>query len=175
MNDAHLTSSAASRRLIKQLRHPTAWGARRIPDAPATERAAGSSPCIAQSRLRQNGFTLVEVTVSILFLGILIMGVSGLFFAAQRSLEDQARLLPLDSRLRGRMEEVISRPFAAITDGSEAITIGEQNYTVTWTVTQPDLDGDTVAETTAKQVTVSVDGRSLTTLVIDNQGKIGKI
>ena len=103
------------------------------------------------------------------------MGVSGLFFAAQRSLEDQARLLPLDSRLRGRMEEVISRPFAAITDGSEAITIGEQNYTVTWTVTQPDLDGDTVAETTAKQVTVSVDGRSLTTLVIDNQGKIGKI
>jgi hypothetical protein len=117
----------------------------------------------------------VEVTVSILFLGIMVMGISGLYFAAQRSLLDQEHLLPLDSRLRGRMEEIVSRPFVAMTDGSEAITIDGRNYTVTWTVTHPDLDGDTAAEATAKEITVSVDGRSLTTLVIDNQGKIGKI
>jgi Tfp pilus assembly protein PilV len=121
------------------------------------------------------GFTLVEVAVSILFLGIMVMGISSLYFTAQRSLDDQQRLLPLDSRLRGRMEEIISRPFAAITDGSEAITIGGQNFTVTWSVTHPDLDGDTVVEATAKEITVSVEGRSLTTLVIDNQGNIGKI
>lgn len=123
----------------------------------------------------QNGFTLVEVTVSILFLGIMVMGISGLYFSAQRSLLNQEHLLPLDSRLRGRMEEIVSRPFAAIADGSEAITIDGRNYTVTWTVTQPDLDGDAVAEPTAKQITVTVDGRGLTTLAIDSQGKIGKI
>jgi Tfp pilus assembly protein PilV len=124
---------------------------------------------------KHSGFTLVEVTLSILFLGIMVMGVSGLYFTAQRSLLDQEHLLPLDSRLRGRMEEIVSRPFAAIAGGSEAITIDGKNYTVTWSVTQPDLDGDAVAEPTAKQITVTVDGRSLTTLVIDNQGNIGKI
>lgn len=122
-----------------------------------------------------SGFTLVEVTLSILFLGIMVMGISGLYFTAQRSLQDQGHLLPLDSRLRGRMEEILSRPFAAIVDGSESITIDGRSYTVTWSVTQPDLDGDAVAEPTAKQITVTVDGRSLTTLVIDNQGKVGKI
>jgi hypothetical protein len=117
----------------------------------------------------------VEVTLSILFLGIMVMGVSGLYFTAQRSLLDQAHLLPLDSRLRGRMEEIVSRPFAAITGGSETITIDGKNYTVTWSVSQPDLDGDAAAEPTAKLITVTVQGRSLSTLVVDTHGSIGKI
>ncbi|MGD9215606.1 MAG: hypothetical protein PVJ84_12380 [Desulfobacteraceae bacterium] len=152
-----------------------AWGTRMVPDLLMADRASGSSPCRTPPLFMHGGFTLVEVTVSMLFLGIMVMGISGLYFAAQRLLLDQAHLLPLDSRLRGRMEEVVSRPFGAITGGSETITIDGQNYTITWSVTQPDLDGDTAAEPTAKLITVSVGARSLSTLVIDNQGGIGKI
>ncbi|MGD8835858.1 MAG: hypothetical protein PVJ19_13020 [Desulfobacteraceae bacterium] len=175
MTAAHVTPTAGSRRGKAVVLRSLAWGARRVPDLLMADRAAGPSPCRTPLLFRHSGFTLVEVTVSILFLGIMVMGISGLYFAAQRSLLDQEHLLPLDSRLRGRMEEIVSRPFVAMTDGSEAITIDGRNYTVTWTVTHPDLDGDTAAEATAKEITVSVDGRSLTTLVIDNQGKIGKI
>lgn len=121
------------------------------------------------------GFTLVEVIFAMLLLGMMVASISGVYFSAQNSLQAQEMMLPLDSRLRGRMEEIISRPFDAITDGSESITIAGESHTITWTVTQPDLDGDTIPESLAKAVTVSSGSRSLTTLVIDSQGMVGKI
>ena len=121
------------------------------------------------------GFTLVEVIFSILLLGIMVVSITGVYVTASNSLGIEENLLPLDSRLRGRMEEIISRPFDAIVDGSDSVTINGQNHTITWTVTQPDLDGDALPESMAKKITVTTGHRSLTTLVIDSQGALGKI
>lgn len=122
-----------------------------------------------------DGFTLVEVIFAILLLGIMVVSITGVYFSSLSALNTEDDLLPLDSRLRGRMEEIISRPFDAITDGSESITINGQSHTITWTVRQPDLDGDSTPEALAKEVTVTTGNRSLTTLVIDSQQLVGKI
>lgn len=121
------------------------------------------------------GFTLVEVIFSILLLGIMVISITGVYFVSMNTLSTEDDLLPLDSRLRGRMEEVISRSFDTIVDGSDSVTINGQSHTITWTVTHPDLDGDAIPETMAKRVTVTTGDRSLTTLVIDSQSAVGKI
>jgi prepilin-type N-terminal cleavage/methylation domain-containing protein len=121
------------------------------------------------------GFTLVEVIFSILLLGIMVISITGVYFISMNALSSEDDLLPLDSRLRGRMEEVISRSFDAIVDGSDSVTINGRSHTITWTVTHPDLDGDAIPETMAKRVTVTTGDRSLTTLVIDSQAAVGKI
>ena len=84
----------------------------------------------------------------------------------------------LDSRLRSRMEVLVSTDFDALAGGSEMITVNGQNFTVNWNVAPIDLDGDTNPEPTAVQVTVSeagVSGRSLTTIMVDHEGRVGKV
>ncbi len=122
-----------------------------------------------------SGFTLVEVLFAVAFLGLMVTGIATLYFSAQQSLQAQDDILPLDSHLRGRMEEILSRPFDAVSNGSEVITVNGESYTVTWTVVLADMDADSAPEPNAKQVTVSVDGRSLSTIMVDNDGLIGKI
>ena len=81
----------------------------------------------------------------------------------------------LDSHLRSRMEWLLSHPFDQLSAGSEVVTVNGKNYTIDWSVDLTDLDGDATPEPTAKLITVSADGRSLTTLVVDNEGRLGKI
>jgi len=121
------------------------------------------------------GFTLVEVIFAILLLGMMAMGITHVYYSSMNTMHAEEALVPLDSRLRGRMEEIISRPYGAITDGSESVTINGESHTITWTVTHPDLDGDGATEPLAKTVTVTTGNRTLTTIVIDSQGNIGKI
>ena len=86
--------------------------------------------------------------------------------------------MPLDGYLRSRMELLVGKPFAELSNGSEAVTVQGQSYTINWSVVPVDLDGDAVPEPTAKQVTVSVAGsanHSLTTILIDHEGQVGKI
>lgn len=122
-----------------------------------------------------DGFTLVEVIFTLVLLAMMVVSITGVYFASLKALETEENLLPLDSRLRGRMEEIISRSFDAIVDGSDSVTINGQNHTITWTVTQPDLDGDAVPESVAKRITVTTGDRSLSTLVIDSKAAVGKI
>jgi prepilin-type N-terminal cleavage/methylation domain-containing protein len=124
---------------------------------------------------KTDGFTLVEVIFAILLLGIMVVSITGVYYSAQFALHAEESQVPLDSRLRGQMEEIISRPFGVVVDGSNSVTINGENHTITWTVTQPDLDGDSIPESTAKEITVSAGNRRLTTLVIDSQGMVGKI
>ncbi len=61
---------------------------------------------------------------------------------------------------------------------TETVIVNGQDYTLTWTVVNVDLDGDLTPEPNAKQVTVSVTevpGRSLTTIIVDHEGRVGKI
>jgi prepilin-type N-terminal cleavage/methylation domain-containing protein len=124
------------------------------------------------------GFTLVEVVLAVTILALMVSGVSALYFSGFQSLDIEDDRMLLDSRLRGRMEQLIGRAYGALSDGSDVVTVTGKNYTIDWTVTPIDLNGDGTPEPNAVQLTVSVagvPGASLTTIVVDNEGKVGKI
>ena len=124
------------------------------------------------------GFTLVEALLSAFFLGLIATSVMAVYSSGFQSLDDQANRMLLDSKLRSRMEVLIGTSFSALSGSSEVVTINGQNYTINWTVMSVDLNDDSIPEPTAKLVVVSVSGLtnySLTTILVDNEGKIGKI
>ena len=124
------------------------------------------------------GFTLVEVVLAVTILALMVSGVSALYFSGFQSLDIEDDRMLLDSRLRDRMEQLIGRAYGALSDGSDVVTVTGKNYTIDWTVTPIDLNGDGTPEPNAVQLTVSVagvPGASLTTIVVDNEGKVGKI
>lgn len=124
------------------------------------------------------GFTLLEALFCVTILALMVLGFSAIYSSGFRSLDAQADRVLLDSRLRGRMEFLVSTSFGALSDGSEVVTINGNNHTITWTVAPVDLNGDSATEPSAKQVTVSVSGlpdRSLTTILVDHEGKLGKL
>ena len=133
--------------------------------------------CLRQIK-NDKGFTLLEVVIAVVILALMVSGISAMYYSGFQSLDTEDDSMILDSRLRGKMEQLVSQPFAALTNGSEAVTVKGKNHTINWTVTLIDLDGDATAEPNAKQLTVSVAGKSdrtLTTILVDNEGNIGKI
>ena len=121
------------------------------------------------------GFTLVEALLSVVLLGVIAAGISAPYISGLQSLEAQADRMLLDSHLRGRMEALIGLPLDQIIPDTEVVTIRGQSYTITWTEEGVDLNADSVPEPNAKQITVTVFDRSLTTIVVDHEGKVGKI
>ena len=100
---------------------------------------------------------------------------TGVYFSGLQALEVQGERMLLDSALRSRMELLLSEKFDQLASGTDTATVTGQNYTITWTVATVDLNGDATPEPTAKQVTVTLEGRSLTTIVVDNEDRVGKI
>jgi len=90
-------------------------------------------------------------------------------------LELQSDRMLIDSALRSQMEFQLGNAFADLSSGTITVTVNGQNFAVTTVVVPADLDGDAVPEPAAKQVTVSIDGRSLTAIVVDDEDKVGKI
>ena len=133
----------------------------------------------AKRRIKKiDGFTLLETLLAVALLGLVAYGISGLYFSGMQSLDEEELRILLDSRLRGRMEILIGNTFDQVLDGSEVVSINGKDYTITWTVALVDLNGDSTPESNAKQVTVTLSGppdRSLTTILADNQGLVGKI
>ncbi len=131
--------------------------------------------CILTS---DSGFTLVEVLLSVALLGLLAAGMATPYISGLQSLDLQADRMLLDSRLRSRIEALISTDFGTLSNGSEVVTINGQNYTITWVVVNVDLDGDSTPEPNAKQISVSITelpNRSLTTLVVDHEGRVSGV
>lgn len=125
-----------------------------------------------------SGFNLVEVLLSVVLLGLIASVIMHLYSSSYAVIDEEAVRMPLDGHLRSRMELLVGKPFSELSNGSENVTVKGQSYTINWSVAPVDLDGDTVLESTAKQVTVSVAGLanySLTTILIDYEGLVGKI
>ena len=125
------------------------------------------------------GFTLVEALIAVALLAIVAVGLSVPYMSGFQALDVQAESMLLDSRLRSKMEELVSTSFGSLSSGSDdPFTINGQSFTITWTVAPVDLDGDTITEPTAVRVTVSVSERpyhNLTTIRVNNENKVGKI
>jgi hypothetical protein len=124
------------------------------------------------------GFTLLEALIAVAILGLVGTAVSALYASGSRSVDESIDRMLLDSRLRSRMEFLISTDFASLSNGSESVTVNGQNYTITWSVAAIDLDGDAIPESDAKQVTVVISElpeRYLTVLIVDCGDKVKKI
>jgi hypothetical protein len=125
-----------------------------------------------------NGFTLLESLMAVFFLGLMAAGVTAVYSSGYQSLDDQMDGMLLDSKVRSRMEVLVGTDFKSLSNGSEAVTVNGKNYTINWNVATIDLNGDGIAEPTAKKVTVSVDGttsHALSTIQVDHENKVGKI
>ena len=60
------------------------------------------------------GFTLVEALFCVTILALMVLGFSAIYSSGFRSLDAQAERVLLDSRLRGRMEFLVSTSFGAL-------------------------------------------------------------
>lgn len=121
------------------------------------------------------GFTLLEALLSAVILGMMSAVISALFMAGIQTIEADLETVPFDSALRSRMEFLVSLNFDQLTSGSEVVAVNGVNYTLSWTVTPLDMDGDALPDPTASGVVLTLNGRSLSTLIVDNEGEIGRI
>lgn len=125
-----------------------------------------------------SGFTLVEVMLSVIFLGLLATAVASVYSSGFQTLDYQVDRILLDGKLRSRMEVLVGTDFGSLNGGSESVTINGKDYTINWTVDSVDLNDDGTPEVSAREVTVSVAGisdRSLTTILVDHEKRVGKI
>ncbi|MCH7909606.1 MAG: prepilin-type N-terminal cleavage/methylation domain-containing protein [Candidatus Hydrogenedentes bacterium] len=130
----------------------------------------------ARSRNRAGtGFTLIEALLSIVIIALIAMVTSNLFSTGLQATDAFRDRAILDGYLTGRMEKLISTNFDQLVNGTETVSVGGQNYTINWTVSDADLDGDTIPETGAKEVTVTTDDLALSTIIVDTSGQLGKI
>lgn len=126
-------------------------------------------------RSRSKGFTLVEALISTVVLALAAVTMVALYSSGLQALEAQGERAVLDGYLRSRMEQLISTKFGQLVNGSETVTVDGANDTIQWTVVNVDLNGDSIPESDAKQITVTLGERSLTTIVVDSSGKVGKL
>lgn len=125
----------------------------------------------------RKGFTLTEVLVSVLILGILAASFTVPYVTGFQSLEVQAEQMLLDSQLRSTMEVLMGRNFdeiLALGGFSGTIVIKGKSYPLKWAAVLIDLDGDSTPEPNAMQITVEMAHRSLTTIVVNHEGRLGK-
>jgi hypothetical protein len=73
------------------------------------------------------------------------------------------------------MEWLLAQKIDQLAGGNDTLTIEGRNHSLTWTVVAVDLNGDGLAEPDALRITVACTGRSLTTIVVDHGGAVGKI
>jgi len=129
--------------------------------------------------LSRLGFTLLETLLAIATLAIFAAAISGLYISGAMSLDVQAEDMALQSQLRSQLEVLVGSPFGGLADGTNVITVVEQGvtntHTITWSAAPVDLDGDATPEPNAKQVTVSLEGQSLTMILVDHEGRVGKM
>lgn len=131
------------------------------------------------SRIKtSNGFTLVEVMLCVIFLGLLTTAIASVYSSGFQTLDYQVDRILLDGKLRSRMEVLVGTDFGSLSSDSDPVTINGKDYTINWTVVSVDLNDDGTPEVSAKKVTVSVAGmsdRSLTTILVDHEKRVGKI
>ena len=137
-----------------------------------------SGPETATYSGSNRGFTLMEVLLAAVFLGLLATGVTAVYSSGFHAQEYQIERMYLDSRMQSRMEILLSTAFQSLEDGSENVTLDGKVYTLTWNIGPVDLNGDGINETSAKNVTVTVSGMaglSVSTIITDHENRIGKI
>jgi type II secretory pathway pseudopilin PulG len=127
-----------------------------------------------RKRFASGGFTLVEALISIVLLAVGVAVVSGLYTTGMKALAIQHEEALYNSAMRSRMEFLLSLEVDQLADGSETVSIQGTDYTLDWTISDVDIDGDTFVDTGVKEISVALDGETLTALVVDSSGQVAK-
>lgn len=123
---------------------------------------------------RRRGYTLIEAIMSLVLLSITALSVSAVFTMGLEVQQAQSDSIEASSLLRSQMEFLLSVPFANIASGTAAKTVGGISKTITWTVTDTDLDANGIIDTDIKKLVVELDGIELSTYVL-NRTSGGKL
>lgn len=121
------------------------------------------------------GFTLVEALLAVVVLALMASVLSALYFAGLQNLDAREDRMALDSALRSQMEELLSGAFTEITSGSDTITVNGTSRVVSWTIENVDLNGDDSPEADARQITVTLENTSISTVFVDHEGTLAKL
>jgi prepilin-type N-terminal cleavage/methylation domain-containing protein len=124
------------------------------------------------------GFTLVEVLLAVVFLGLLAGAAATVSFSGMHTLDYQIEQMLLDSHLRSRMEVLMATGFDSLDNGSEVVSVNGTDHTIDWSVANEDINGDGLVDDDAKRITVVLPEnpeQSLTTIRIDPKDRVGKI
>jgi prepilin-type N-terminal cleavage/methylation domain-containing protein len=116
------------------------------------------------------GVSLVEVLLSIAILGLTAAVITEAFTSGHRTMEARTVQAQSDSLMRSQMERLLSKEFSSMANGTQSVAVNGVTYTLSWTVTGIDLNNDSVPEPDVKEVTVSLRGASITTIVCDHTG-----
>ena len=119
----------------------------------------------------KNGFTLIEVLVSMLILVIAVAGIFSVFTFTKRSTNIPGRQFQAMNLSRQQAEELrvavqnyyyINNigPLATGSYGPEPVNLGTLPGTRSYVVTNVDLDGDGIAE--SRKVTITVNWNEIT-------------
>ena len=101
----------------------------------------GTEPETAIYSGSNRGFTLMEVLLAAVFLGLLATGVTAVYSSGFQAQNYQIERMYLDSKMQSRMEILLGTAFQSLEDGSEDITLDGKVYTLTWGIGPIDLNG----------------------------------
>jgi len=120
---------------------------------------------------KSRGFSLMEVLLLVAILGIVGAATGKALIAIAKVAPQNDISYQLETRLISKMETIRSMTFDSVAVGSpnaalsDTVSVLNVTYPRTVTVALADGDGDGVADSTFKQVTVTCGGRSISTLV----------
>lgn len=117
---------------------------------------------------------MIEALLAIASLSLLALATTVVYGTGLNSLHARSDELRLQSALRSEMEEAVSMTVGDLADQTRLLDIGGYVYTCQWSIATVDLDGDSVPETNAVQITISAADRSLDLLRVDHNGRLGK-
>ena len=123
----------------------------------------------------RKGFTLVEVVLSAVILGLVAVPLTEIFHTGLRTLDERMDEYIITSKLRSMMEQLLSTDYQFLSSGSIQVTIRGKTEWMNLTVTPWDIDGDFVPESGVKRIQVEWGGRTLSTIVTDHFGDVEKI
>lgn len=85
-------------------------------------------------RLKQNGFSLIEVLISIVILSISLLSLAGLMSTTTKNNAFGSHLTEAATLAQDRLEELMVTNWDQIVNGSDRRTIRGLDYDRTWTV-----------------------------------------
>lgn len=124
---------------------------------------------------RESGFTLMEALLAAMTLALLATGISSLYLSGMQTLDVHLEKMLIDSRLRSEMEIALAKDFDQVSSTEYAVDIDGKSCTVSLTAEFVDLDKDGSVESDAKKVTLKLEGRTLSTLIVTHNGAVSKI
>jgi prepilin-type N-terminal cleavage/methylation domain-containing protein len=116
---------------------------------------------------RRRGFTLVEAMLVLVVMSIIALAAGvGLQSIARAPSGNDAQLV-VDNYIMDKLESLRATDFASLTVGTttDTVSIRGTNYTRTTVIALADADGSGSTDTDFKQITVTLNGRSLSTFV----------